>query len=198
MSRRNVILVSLAASLLVVGVSCGNDDDVDVDPATTTTDPPTTTTEIDRGAGELPNEVLDSDRAPAAELFLPQLDAYRTDDDVDAGEMRASLDGGDVPYEEVRRRLVVDEQGFTRAEVMVVTFPPEGDPDRFISHWYGAAARTPVDIAGADMERVATDPFDAVVWLGPRFAVAFERGQEMTDEELLALAAATVEVMRAA
>lgn len=60
---------------------------------------------------------------PDADSLMPPLAAYATDDDAEPGEVMASLDHGSMPYDDVRRRLILDENGFSLADVTVVTFP---------------------------------------------------------------------------
>lgn len=130
---------------------------------------------------------------PAAEAFLPPLEGYRTDDDVDAGEIRSSLDHGDIAYSEVRRRLILGDDGFARGDVMVVTFEPgAGGPDRFLRHWFGDAPREPVEVGGEPMLRVRGEPHDAIVCRGPDHVVVFARGQAADDDWLAGLARATL------
>jgi hypothetical protein len=59
---------------------------------------------------------------PDADSLMPPLPGYTTVDDAEPGEVAASLDHGPVPYEEVRRRIVLDERGFTSGSVTVITF----------------------------------------------------------------------------
>jgi hypothetical protein len=131
---------------------------------------------------------------PDAAAFLPPLPGFRVDDEVDAGEIRESLGHGDVPYVEVRRRLLLDAEGFGLGDVMVVTFEAGSDGgERFLDHWYGDADRESVEIAGVEMQRIAADPHDALAWVGPDFIVVFSRGVEMTPARLEEVARLTVE-----
>jgi hypothetical protein len=121
------------------------------------------------------------------------LDGYGTDDSAEAGELEASLDHGEVPYVDVRRRLVLDERGFAAGEVTVVTVPPERDGvERVLEHRFGAAPRTPVTIAGVEMLRIDADPFPVLAWVGPTFVVTFARGAGRTDAWLEDLARASL------
>jgi len=125
--------------------------------------------------------------------FLPPLSGYETDDDVETGEIQASLDHGPVPYVDIRRRLILDPQGFAMGDITVVTFQPEHDgPERFLRHWYGDATRTPVEVGGVEMLRIPTQAYDALAWAGPEFVVTFGRSQAVTHEWLEDLARATV------
>jgi hypothetical protein len=142
---------------------------------------------------ESPSMPARSYAAADPDSLLPSLPEYATDDEVDAGELRASLDDGSIPYADVRRRLILDEQGFTSGEVAVVTFDPEEDvAERNLTHQFGNVPREPIDIAGEEMIRVATEPFPTVAWPGPGFLVTFRRGQERSDEWLEELVRATV------
>lgn len=176
------LVTATAAGLLLSGASCQGEEPADPD---------------ERGTADVPPERIDAATVPDADVFLPPLAGYRVDDEVDAGEIRASLDGA-VPYVETRRRLILDEQGFTAGDVMVVTFPPGADgPERFLRHWFGDAAGTPVSVQGVEMLRIPTEAHDVLAWRGPTFIVVFGRGQETTDEWLEALAAATVRAVAA-
>jgi len=129
---------------------------------------------------------------PAAAAFLPPLPEHRTDDTAETGEVAASLDDGEIPYAEIRRRLILDEEGFASGEVMVVTFPPGSEgPERFLSHWFGELRGEPVEIAGEAMRRISTRDRNALVWAGEGFVVVFSRGAERDDAWLESLAAAT-------
>lgn len=128
-----------------------------------------------------------------AELLLPPLDGYVTDDDADPGELMASLDHGAVPYVDVRRRRILDERGFALGEVTVITFQSESDGARsYLTHRYGSPAQSPARIAGVEMVRIEAEPFAALVWKRPTFVVTFERGQEVSDAWLEELARSTV------
>lgn len=129
---------------------------------------------------------------------MPPLAAYATDDDAEPGEVRASLDHGSIPYDDVRRRLVVDENGFSLADVTVVTFRPGTDTaERVLAHTYGAARRDTVTIAGEEMLRIDTHPFATIAWLGDGFVVTFGRGQERSEAWLEELVRATVQGVQA-
>lgn len=147
-------------------------------------------------AVQLPPEVSDPQNAPDPRLFLPVLEDHATDDRPDPGEIEASLEDASVPYVDVRRRLLLDEQAFAVAEVTVVTMEPDSaGGGSYVEHRYGDAPRTTREVAGVEMLRVETDPYDAIAWTGPTFAVTFERGQERSDEWLEDVARATVEGM---
>ena len=143
----------------------------------------------------LPAELTDARRPPDPELLLPSLPGYATDD-ADAGELKASLDHGEVRYIEVRRRLIVDEQAFAVGEVVVVTVERDsGGGESYLDHRYGEAPREPVELAGVEMLRVEAEPHAALAWVGPTFVITFERGQERSHEWLQGLARATVEAI---
>lgn len=145
---------------------------------------------------DLPPEVRDRQNPPDPSVFLPPLEDYATDDHLDPGEIEASLDDAPVPYADVRRRLILDEQAFAVGEVTAVTMEPDSaGGESYLDHRYGEAPRTTTEVAGVEMLRVETDPYDAIAWTGPTFAVTFERGQERSDEWLEDVARATVEGM---
>lgn len=136
-----------------------------------------------------------SERAtsPDADSLMPPLPGYTTDDDAAPGEVEASLDHGSVPYEEVRRRIVLDEQGFTSGAVTVLTFRPDSTvAAQILDHIFGDAPRGSVRIAGEEMIRIEAEPFAVIAWLGPGFVVTFGRGQERSEEWLHDLVRATV------
>lgn len=140
-----------------------------------------------------PDRAAPDGAPPDAESLLPPLPGYRTDDDAEPGEVEASLDHGSVAYEQVRRRIVLDEQGFTSGAVTVVTFRPDsGTAEQILDHTYGEAPRSSIRLAGEEMMRIETDHFAAIAWVGPGFVVTFQRGQERTDEWLEDLIRATV------
>lgn len=179
------LATAIAVATLAVAAACGPPPGDDPPGAISDADSPATT--------ELPAELTRRSQPPEPELLLPPLSGYSTDDSAESGELMASLDHGPVPYVDVRRRLVLDESGFTMAEVSVVTLAPESDgARRCLDHLYGNAARAPAEIAGVEMLRVDAEPHAAFAWVGPTFVVTFERGQEVDDDWLRDLARATV------
>jgi len=160
-SGRTLVAFAMGLGLVFLGAACGQDGDGS---DATTDETPTMTGETPT----LPAELTDPQATPDAETLLPQLEEYTTDDRPDPGEIEASLDHSSVPYVDVRRRLILDEQEFTVGEVTVVTVEPgSGGGEAYLDHRYGDAARTPVDVAGVEMLRVETDPYDAIAWAEP-------------------------------
>lgn len=148
---------------------------------------------------ERPAPVDDPAPHPNAQRLLPPLPGYRTDDDAETGDLRSSLDHGEVPYAEVRRRLVLDEADFTLGDVTVVTFAPGRDAaEQYLHHRFGDADRSPVRINGVDMVRIAADPYALIAWVDPEFVVTFQRGASEDDAWLEELARQTVDAMAAA
>jgi hypothetical protein len=144
----------------------------------------------------LPAELTDPARAPDPRILLPPLPGYVVDDQAESGEVEASLDHGPVAYEQVRRRIILGDDGFGRGEVVVVTLRPGANgADRFIEHTYGNARQEQVRIGGVDMVRIDAGPHPVLVWPAPTFVVAFSRGQSMSDAWLKSLAAATVDAV---
>ncbi|HVM01239.1 MAG TPA: hypothetical protein VM263_01110 [Acidimicrobiales bacterium] len=191
--RRSALgLAAILAVALVPG--CGPDDGAQtVAPSdevrTTTTSPPS------RDGVEA--AVSSSETAPDADLFLPPLPEHRVDDDVDVAEERESLAHSDVRVADLRRRLVLGEDGSTTGRITVVTLEPgHGGADQVLSHRFGGAPTTATDVSGVGMVRVAAQPHGVLAWTGPNFVVIFERGQEMTEEWLEGLARATIAAMR--
>lgn len=175
----------VAATLALSGASCHEGERTEPEPDGLPAEP-----------GGLPAELSDADNPPDADALLPPLPGFRVDDDVEAGEIQASLDHGEIPYIEVRRRLLLDSEGFALGDIMVLTFQPGTDGvERFLRHWFGDAAREPVDVAGVEMARIAAEPHDAIVWAGPHFVVVFGRGQAMTHGPLEEVARTTVEAI---
>lgn len=153
---------------------------------------------------EAPQDPVDSQQPPGptapdrgppdADLLLPDLDGYRTDDSAEPGELTASLDHGGIPYEEVRRRLILDEEGFGQGEVTVVTFREgSGGGEAYLDHRYGPVRRSPERIGETAMLRIEADPHHTLAWVTPTFAMTFERGADQSMEWLRELARATAE-----
>lgn len=131
---------------------------------------------------------------PDVELLLPDLDGYRTDDTAEPGELTASLDHGDIPYQEVRRRLLLDEDGFGQGEITVVTFAAgSAGGEAYLAHRYGPVPRSPERVGDVEMLRLETDPHPALAWVTPTFVMTFERGGDQSMEWLRQLARATAE-----
>jgi len=144
----------------------------------------------------LPAELTDPARTPDARILTPPLHGYTVYDGAESGEVEASLDHGPVPYEEVRRRIILGDDGFGRGEVVVVTLRPRANgAERFIEHTYGDVRRQEIRIAGVDMVRIDVEPHPVLVWPAPTFVVAFSRGQAVSDDWLESLAAATVDAI---
>lgn len=144
-------------------------------------------------AGTLADTVPERAAAPDADSLLPPLPGYTTDDDAEPGEVESSLDHGSVPYEEVRRRIVLDEQGYTSGAVTVITFRPDSAAaGQILDHIYGAASRSSVHVEGEEMIRIDAEPFAVIAWVGPGFVVTFGRGQARSDEWLEELVRSTV------
>jgi hypothetical protein len=153
---------------------------------------------------EAPRDPVDSQQPPGVidpggappdiDLLLPKLDGYRTDDTADAGEVAASLDHGDIRYEAIWRRRILDEDGFAQGEVTVVTFRQgSGVGEAYLDHWYGPAPRSPERIGDTDMLRIDADPFPVLAWVTPTFIMTFQRGAARSMDWLRALARATAE-----
>jgi hypothetical protein len=180
-------LVAAAAAAVVLSgcIHERTEDRGDAEPVATATEP-----------RSLPAELTDPARAPDPGILLPPLRGYIVDDQAESGEVEASLDHGPVPYEQVRRRLILGDDGFARGEVVVVTLRPGANgADRFVEHTYGSARHEQVRIGGVDMVRVDAGPHPVLVWPAPTFVVAFSRGQEMSHAWLESLAAATVDAV---
>jgi hypothetical protein len=174
----------LVATLLTTALAC------QPDPAA---DPRETPTRPAPARVDLPESIRDPAVRPDADLFMVPLARYPTDDDAEPGELESSLDHGSVPYAEVRRRLILDEQGFTLADVSVVTFEPRSDAlERYLRHRFGDARRTPVELEGVEMLRIETEPHIAIAWTDPTFAITSERGSGVGDDWLEDLARAMV------
>lgn len=154
--------------------------------------PADTPSVADRSSARPDRDRPDGATFPDADSLLPQLPGYTTDDDAEPGEVEASLDHGSIPYEQVRRRIVLDEQGFTSGVVTVVTFRPESGADGILDHTHGDAPRSSIRMAGEEMTRIETEPFAVIAWIGPGFVVTFQRGQERSDEWLEDLIESTV------
>lgn len=181
--RRAARALALAALLIVHGACGGSPAD---DPPETLPGPP------GEERVEGPAEVVDPATGGNADMFLPPLDGYIIEE-ADAGELEESLAHGSVAPVEVRRRLILDEQGFTRGAVTVVTFEANSDGvEPYLEHRFGAADRTPVELGGVQMLRIDAEPHAVLAWTDPAFVVTFERGQEVSDEWLEDLARATV------
>lgn len=148
---------------------------------------------------ERPAPIDDPAPQPSAQRFLPPLSGYRTDDAAETGDLMSSLDHGEVPYAEIRRRLVLDDAGFTRGDVTVVTFEPGTDAaEQYLRHRFGNADRSPVRINGVDMVRIHADPHALIAWVDPGFVVTFQRGASEDDAWLEELARQTVDGVAAA
>lgn len=152
---------------------------------------------VDSQAGAVADTVTERAAYPDADSLMPPLPGYTTDDDAEPGEVQASLDHSSVPYEEVRRRIVLDEQGFTSGAVTVITFRPDSAvAGQILDHIYGGAPRSSVRVEGAEMIEIEAEPFAVIAWVGPGFVVTFERGQERSEEWLEELVRSTVSAVR--
>lgn len=190
---RAMILLSAAFFLVIACQPDSPDPPPDPPPET----PPETPVRPEPEQAGLPDAVRDPSVRPEARLFLPPLPGHATDDAAEPGEMASSLDHGEVPYAEVLRRVVLDEGGFSRGAVTVVTFEPGSDAtERYLRHRFGHARRTPVQVAGVEMLRIAAVPHPVIAWPDPTFAVTFERSSEVDAAWLEALARQTVAAMR--
>lgn len=124
-------------------------------------------------------------KPPPVDRLLVDLDAYETDDSAGPGELEVSLDHGPVGYDEVRRRLILDEDGFAQVEVTVATFPAgSGGGEDYLGHLYGPAPRSPERVGGEEMLLVEADPHSVLAWVTPTFVMTFERRASVTMEWL--------------
>lgn len=177
-----------AAAVMLLFAGCG--------PARTAEEADEIPDQADAPGAALSGKIVDTAAAPDPAALLPPLEGYRIDDTADPGELRSSLDHGEVPYLDVRRRLILDEEGFTSGAVTVVTFRPgSGGPASFLDHHHGDAPRVPVELGGVEMLRIEAEPHDVLAWTEPGFVMMFERGQEVSDRWVEELARATVQTI---
>jgi hypothetical protein len=191
---RRILIIGTAA----LAVACARQQGADNEAGGTTAGvndarPADSPSVADRSSAQPDRDAPDRAAPPDADSLLPHLPGYTTDDDAEPGEVEASLDHGSIPYEQVRRRIVLDEQGFTSGVVTVVTFRPEsGAAGQILDHTYGDAPRSSIRMAGVEMTRIETEHFAVIAWVGPGFVVTFQRGQERSDEWLEDLIGSTV------
>jgi hypothetical protein len=189
---RRILIIGSA----VLAVACARQADNEAGDTTAGVDdvrPADSTSVADRSSAQPDRDPPDRAAPPGADSLLPQLPGYTTDDDAEPGEVEASLDHGSIPYEQVRRRIVLDEQGFTSGVVTVITFRPEsGAAGKILDHTYGDAPRSSIRMAGEEMTRIETEHFAVIAWVGPGFVVTFQRGQERSDAWLEELIGSTV------